>query len=275
MTLIEIMIVIGIFSLMMGMVIFGFSSSRSAETVRAVNQVSNAIRYGFDKARVGGSYYRLLVDLDKGTFTLQGADDRMYLPATDRDGKILEYDESKAKARADRDERAAENYNRSIQSQVLSRDTRRQRAIGGSAPGATAGAKPQAAAEFDPYAPTPRNVPRRKPPLFEGFTDENALSGLNAPIKLPDGVKITYVRTADDLDPILKGEASIYFFPRGQTQKAHILIKDEQTDLEWTIKVSPLTGRVTIEEGLEELDLPERRDDTIDELGKRGRERTF
>lgn len=257
MTLIEVMIMMGIFVLMMGMVIVGLRSSQAAEAIRAVNQVSNSIRYGFDKARVAGTNYRLLINLDQGSFILQAASERMYLPATDRDGRIIEFDADKAEQQDERDRRAEESYNRSLQAQLFG----------------PAGDRSDSSS--DPYAASTRRVPRRRPPVFEGFKEENALSGLTEPIQLPEGVKIIYVRTADDLKPITSGEASLYFFPRGQTQLAHVLIEDQSGDAKWTIKVAPLTGRVTVQEGHEELELPEEILESTDDLGKRGSRRSF
>lgn len=261
MTLIEILIVLAIGALMVGMVVVGFSTSRSAELVRTVNQVSNVIRYGYDKARVDGKYYRLLINFDERSFTLQQGDGKMYLPATDRDGEIIEFDEGKAQDQADRDARAEQSYNQSLQSQVY--DEAGDTDGGGSVD------------PLDAYKPAPRQVPRRKPPLFEGFEEENALTGVIDPFKLPEGVKIVSVRTADDLEPITEGEASIYFFPRGRTQQAHILIEDEEGDAKWTIKIAPLTGRVTLDEGHEELELPGDPTDKEDDLGNRRQRRTF
>ena len=263
MTLIEILIVLAVFSLMVGMVVVGFGTTRSAEVIRSVNQISNVMRYGYDRSRVNGTYHRLLIDLDKGTFTLQEGSDRMYLPATDRDGKIIEFDPDKAEEQAQRDLRAEEAYNRSIQSEVLGQ--------GGDDGGGSGGE----AGGYDPYRVQEKRVPRRKPPIFESFEEENAVSGLVKPAKLPDGVKVTYVRTADDIKPITEGEANLFFFPRGTTQECHILLEDEEGDNRWTIKVAPLTGRVTIEEGHEELVLKEDADDEADELGRTRTRRTF
>jgi general secretion pathway protein H len=262
MTLIEIMIVIGVLALIVGMAVLGFGATRNAEISRATNQVANLARYGYDKARVTGEHYRLLIDLDEGTIALQQGDDAMYLPATDRDGKILAVDEGKLEDQAARDKRAEEAYNRSVQAQVY------EGGSGGQAEGEDAG--------YDPYAASRRAVPRRRPPLFDSFEDENTLSELAKPIKLPDGVKITYVRTADDLQPITKGQASLFFFPRGRTQEAHIQIEDEEiAEARYTIKVQPLTGRVTIVDGHEDLVLPDDPSDEEDELGQRLERRTF
>lgn len=258
--MIEILVVLAIFSLMVAMIVVGFGTTRAAEVTSSVNNLGNMIRYGYDRARVNGTYHRLHIDLDKGTFTLQEGSDRMYLPATDRDGKIIEFDPAKAEEQAERDKRAADAYNRSIQSEVL---------------GDGAGGSGGEVADYDPYRAREKLVPRRKPPLFESFEEENAVSGLVKPVKLPEGVKITYVRTADDVKPITEGEASLFFFPRGTTQECHILLEDDEGDNRWTIKVAPLTGRVTIEEGHEELQVEEVADEEEDELGKSRSRRTF
>jgi len=266
MTLIEIMIVIGVVALIVGMAVMGFGATRNAEISRATNQIANLARYGYDKARVTGEYYRLLIDLEEGTIALQQGDDAMYLPATDRDGKIVEVDEDKLEEQADRDKRAEEAYNRSIQAQVYNE--------GGA--GSGGGAEGGEDAGYDPYAVSRRTVPRRRPPLFDSFEDENALSELAKPIKLPEGVKITYVRTADDVEPITKGQASLFFFPRGRTQQAHIQLEAEDIeDARYTIKVQPLTGRVTIVDGHEYLVLPDDPGEEEDELGNRQERRAF
>jgi len=264
-TLIEILIVMAVMGLMVGMMVVGFGAGRQAEVGRATNQIANTIRYGYDKARVGGDYYRMVINLDDGTFALQVGDDAMYLPATDRDGKILEIDERKLDEQADRDLRAEQSFNRSVQSAAYRDDP----AAGGG--GATADDDGGEGV----YKAQPRKVPRRKKPLFEAFEDENSLSNLAKPFSLPKGVRITYVRTSDDLVPITKGEASIVFFPRGRTQKAHIQLEGEDELTKYTIKVEPLTGRVTVVDGLEDLKLPDDPTDEEDHLGKEQQRRTL
>lgn len=260
-TLIEIMIVVGVLALMVGMVVIGFGAGRNAEVSRTTTQIANLVRYGYDKARVTGDYYRLHINLDDNTIMLQEGSDKMYLPATDRDGKIAEIDPSKLEEQAERDKRAEESYNRSLQSEVYGRGS------GDGGGGEDAG--------FDPYAVQTRKVPRRRPPLFESFDDENSLSELKKPIRLPEGVKISYVRTADDFEAITNGEASIFFFPRGRTQQAHIQLEAEDVEAKYTIKVQPLTGRVTIVDGHEDLVLIDDPSDEEDDLGSRLERRTF
>jgi type II secretory pathway pseudopilin PulG len=76
-TLIEILIVMAVMGLMVGMMVVGFGAGRQAEVGRATNQIANTIRYGYDKARVGGDYYRMVINLDESTFALQVGDDAM------------------------------------------------------------------------------------------------------------------------------------------------------------------------------------------------------
>lgn len=265
-TLIEIFIVMGLISLMVSAAIIGFGAGRSAEVARAANQLANALRYAYDKSRVTGEHYRVLVNLDKGTFNLQAADERMYLPATDREGRIAKIDPDKVRERDERDKRAEELYNRSIASRIFESASSRSE---------SSDAKDDLAHALDPFAPTARKVPRRKPPLFSAFEEENAISGLSKPFSLPSGAKVVSVRTADDLEAITKGEAGIYFFPRGQTQLAHIQLQDEEGETRYTIKLEPLTGRVTIEDGLVDLVLPKEARQQEDDLGKRQTRRSF
>jgi general secretion pathway protein H len=250
-------IVIAVLALVFGMMVVGFGGTRSAELARTVNQIANVIRYGYDKARVTGEHYRLRIDLEERSFALQQGDGRMYLPATDRDGEIIERDERKEEEREARDRRAEEAFNRSVQAEVFREGDDGE--VG----------------SYDPYRATRRRVPRRRPPMFDAFEEENVLSGLKDPFVLPEGMKITSVRTADDLQAITSGEASIYFFPRGRTQEAHILLEDERSDARYTIKLAPLTGRVTIEEGHQELKLPTDPSKTEDDLGRQQRRRTL
>jgi len=296
-TLIETIIVLGLIALMVGGVMVGIGAGRQAEVSRASNQLANTIRFAFNKARVTGTYYRLLIDLDKGTFSLQRGDGRMYLPATDRYGRIKELDPSREKEKDERDKRAEENYNRSLQARVLA-------AVKGPGAGGMAGMAPAKApqtppakagtpgapakalgsnsaaaptkAPMDQYAIAPKKVPRRKPPLFGGFEDDNSLSELKKPFTLPKEVRVVSVRTNDDVKAITKGQASIYFFPQGHTQMAHIQIEEIKNPANaFTVTIQPLTGRVEIQEGKQDLAVIEDPTAVKDDLGRRQTKRSY
>lgn len=308
-TLIEVLVVMGILALLIGSVITGLGASKQAQVARVTNQLANTIRFAYNKARVTGTYYRLLIDIDKNSFTMQRGDDRMYLPATDRYGRIVVIDPGKVKEREERDKRAEENYNRSLQARVL--DAVKGAPVGkpgqtmgplgqpmasvaqgtgtpgqptkAGAPGQPAaagaakpGTTPSQASSLDKYITPPKKVPRRKPPIFGAFEDDNSLSELRKPFKFPPEVKVTAVRTAEDLKPITKGEASLYFFPQGHTQQAHIHVQEvANPENEFTIIVKPLTGRVEVKEGHIDLALPDDPTSIRDDLGKKMNRRAF
>jgi general secretion pathway protein H len=252
------MVVIAIIGLIAYSMLTSIGAAGQAEVTRATNQVASTIRYAFDRARTTGYYYRLKVDFEGRSFSLQRADERMYMPSTNRDGEIIEFDPRKEADRATRDERAAEAFNRSIQSQIYEH-------AGGDEEGMP----------YDPYAAQAKPVPRRKPPLFESFEEENTLSGLGEPVVFPEEVKILSVRTEHDVEPITEGEAYLYFFPMGRTQLAHIQLEDEDGENKYTVKVQPLTGKVTVVPELEDLELPDDIHDGEDDLGEKFQRRSF
>ena len=256
MTLIEMLVVLAVIGLLFGSVMVGLSSAKQAQIVRSTNQIANTIRFAFNKSRVTGDYYRLAINVDENTIILQRGDDRMYLPATDRDGRPVVYDASKEKDREERDKRAEEAYNRSVQATLFS----------GGAAGAS---EADDGAVGGQYLGGTKRVPRRKPPLFGGFEEENSLSGFNEPVPLPEGVNVVSVRTADDMVAITKGEAAVYFFPQGRTQLAHIQLEEVREEgNKYTLIIQPLTGQVEIREGLVDLVIEEEERRRRDDLGR-------
>lgn len=263
MTLIEILIVLLIIGLIMWSASMSMGAASQAEVVRTTNQLASTVRFAYDRARFTGYYYRIHVDFEQRTFQLQKAEDAMYLPATNRDGEILLTDQKKLEDQAKRDQQAAEAYYSSVAAAVFSNDS-----------------NPYG----DPYAVQKKDVPRRRPPLFEAFEADQTLGDLGKPIQFPDGVEILSVQTDADPEPITSGEADLYFFPRGQTQLAAIQLKGKpklgdrligEDDIEYTILVQPLTGKVTVESGIVALELPEVVGEGEDELGNEAERRSF
>jgi general secretion pathway protein H len=248
-TLIEILVVLLILGLILYSLTLSLGSASQAEIIRTTNQLAATTRFAYDRARFTGDHYRLHINIDERSFALQAASEAMYLPATNRDGEVIEIDTRKLEARDEADKRAEERFNQSLESQIR--------------PGAGAEGE---FAELDPYAAQAKSVPRRKPPLFDSFEAENTLSDLGEPIVFPESVKIVSVRTDADFVPITSGEADIYFFPSGRTQLAHIL---------YTIIVQPLTGEVTVESELIDLQMPGDVLDGEDDLGGKLEMRSF
>jgi general secretion pathway protein H len=267
-TLIEILMVLLILGLIMWSASTSMGAGAQAEVVRSTNQLASMVRFAYDRARFTGAYYRIHIDFDERSFHLQRAEEAMYLPATGRDGEIFVRDAKDLERMAKRDQEVAESYYATIASAVY----------GASAyEGGTGDA-------MDPYAVQQRDVPRRRPPLFEAFEDDQTLGDLGKPIKFPDGVEVLSVQTDADPEPITEGEADLYFFPRGQTQLAAIQLKGRpklgerllgEEDMEYTILVQPLTGKVTVEAGIVALELPKVVGDSEDDLGEKTDRRTF
>jgi general secretion pathway protein H len=263
-TLIEILIVLMILGMIMWSAAMSLGAANQAEVIRSTNQLASTVRFAYDRARYTGHHYRIHVNFEQRSFQLQRAEAAMYLPATNRDGELLMTDRSKLEDQAQRDKRAAEGYFSSVAAAVY-----------GAANDSPFG---------DPYAVQKREVPRQRPPLFESFEPDGTLGDLGKPIQFPDDVEIISVQTDADPDPITKGEANIYFFPRGQTQLAAIQLRGRPKlrdriagdgDIEYTILVQPLTGKVTVESGLIKLELPGIVGDEQDELGNDTERRSF
>lgn len=265
MTLIEILIVLLIIGLIMWSASMSMGAANQAEVVRSTNQLASTIRFAYDRARFTGHYYRIHVDFEQRTFQLQKAEEAMYLPATNRDGELLVQDQKKLEDRAKRDAQVAEAYYSTVAAAVLS-------------------AADNSGAFGDSYSVQKKDVPRRRPPLFEAFEADQTLGDLGKPIQLPEGVEILSVQTDADPEPINSGAADLYFFPRGQTQLAAIQLKGRpklgqriigEDDIEYTILVQPLTGKVTVEAGIIDLELPKVVGQGEDHLGNETERRSF
>jgi general secretion pathway protein H len=87
------------------------------------------------------------------------------------------------------------------------------------------------------------------------FTPFDALgqNGENAGKQLQSGIKIIKVQTEHDDGPIEDGEAFLYFWPGGVTERAIIQLARSGDDTGLTVVVSPLTGRAEVQRGRVEL----------------------
>src|SRR6476660_3692923 len=81
MTLIEIMIVVLIIGLAAGSAVLGFRAVGRAQVRGAASKLAAGIRYLYDRSVVTGKYYRLTIDLEKGTYYAEVSDERFYLNA--------------------------------------------------------------------------------------------------------------------------------------------------------------------------------------------------
>ncbi len=83
---------------------------------------------------------------------------------------------------------------------------------------------------------------------FSQFQDEEISKR-----KLPENTQLS-IWTSHQKEKIKKGQAFLYFFPQGNTERAHITISGQYGDT-YTLTVSPLTGRVRVVNG--ELSVPQ------------------
>lgn len=110
-TLIEIMMVVGILGLVSGGVTLSYRAVVKAQVRGSASKLAAAVRYLFDRSIVTGKYYRLAIDLDRGSYEAQVADERFYLNtekekgagkgrAFDSDARVKEQDAEDARLRA-------------------------------------------------------------------------------------------------------------------------------------------------------------------------------
>lgn len=87
--------------------------------------------------------------------------------------------------------------------------------------------------------------------------ERNAFSefthGLAPKHKLPEGITLQSVWTQHQEEPYVSGQAYLYFFPQGQTEKAYLYLTDG--DDTYTVIVSPVSGRTKV--FAEKVELPE------------------
>lgn len=81
-----------------------------------------------------------------------------------------------------------------------------------------------------------------------------AASTQHKPVEFARGVRIAGVWTPRVDDVITRGDAHLYFFPLGETQRAYIWMQDAN-DNYYTLTVEPLTGRVKVHP--ENLEVPD------------------
>lgn len=107
--------------------------------------------------------------------------------------------------------------------------------------------------------------PRFAPIDAYGFGDVAGKGGK----PLQSGITFRAVQTTHDDAPRASGRAYLYFWPGGRTEMASIELRIGQSEEEsrtLTILVSPLTGRVDIQGGAVELEVPTDDDHASDRL---------
>jgi general secretion pathway protein H len=86
--------------------------------------------------------------------------------------------------------------------------------------------------------------PGEPPPDNHGFTVDTSFS--KGPQELPPGIHFDKVELTRLKDPITRGKAFIHYLPEGLVDEAAIHLKGDKNNQEWTISISPLTGKAEL-----------------------------
>ena len=81
----------------------------------------------------------------------------------------------------------------------------------------------------------------RPPPKMIRFSKDEVIP----PLELKKGVQIRGVFTANQTDVFNSGKAYIHYFPNGFAEPALVYIGGKDSELVYTLSLSPLTGKVT------------------------------
>ncbi|MEO6953054.1 MAG: prepilin-type N-terminal cleavage/methylation domain-containing protein [Polyangia bacterium] len=214
-TLLEIMVVMAIIASITGAALYSIKSIGKASLRSTAFQLSAAIRYCYDRAITTNGYYRIVIDLDQNTYWAEHSNERMLL------GRQKEKSPGKGQAF---DQAAVEKERDAALAAEDEEMRRRGQGLG---------------IALEP-------PPRAKRAKFESFQDAAIKQ-----VKLKR-VRLFDVYTPRQAEPYRKGRAYLYFFPDGHTERAMIHLSDG--DDFFTLRVSPLTGQVTVHKGQDLLE---------------------
>jgi general secretion pathway protein H len=223
-TLLEILVVTAIMGMLSAAALISVRNVGRSSLRSQAFQMAAAIRYCYDRAVTTNGYYRLVLDFDSNTYWAERSNERVLL------GREKEKSPGKGQA-LDVDALEKERDGKVAEEEAEMRSRGQGLGIALEPP------------------------PRAKRAKFATFSD--------AAIKQ---VKLKQARLMDaytprQQEPYKKGKAYLYFFPDGHTERALIHMADQDAEQYFTLRVSPLTGQVTVHTGEETVDK------TFDEQG--------
>ncbi|MGA9521434.1 MAG: prepilin-type N-terminal cleavage/methylation domain-containing protein [Myxococcaceae bacterium] len=217
-TLIEITIALAVVAVLFAAVISGVGALTGAKAKESASKLASTIRAIYDTAALSGRTCRLVFQLpdprDEEASTKYWAEcaEGALTSSRDRDEELREAREAA--------EEEAENAARGINKNREQRDFNM-------ADDPT----------LDDYlSQEQRRIENRA--KYSSFTTEEL-----EPREIPAAVRLS-IWTRMQKDPVDSGIAYLYFFPQGYTERAMVFVT--QGPNEWTIKVSPLTGKAEI-----------------------------
>lgn len=221
MTLIEVLIVLALFALMSGAILVGSGQLASSKLRHSGTMIAGAVRIGFARASASSKTVRLVMDFDESQIWLEEGDQPHLVQSKDATGT------GGAQAATQAEAQALEESSRIVK------------------------------------GPTPARA---------RFTEIDAMGlAASAPGKgkkpIEGGIRFKRVQTSHDDQPRTTGRAYLYFWPGGQTERAVITLTtakksadgsepDDTVGTTITLVVSPLTGKVTVKDGVVDLAKP-------------------
>ncbi len=229
-TLIELGVTLVILVMVITLVGISIANIRRADLKATSGMMAGAMRYLYNLAVINNTAYRLVVDMDEGSFWGEALDTddpcARYLPEV---GETLES--------PDEDEERGEP--------VDPREEKRERAAGRSDASLAAIGELMAAAA---------------PPPAQGSGFKKPKDNLLSERKLPKGIVVTGAITSHHEALQTEGRVAVHFFPGGYAERAWIWLGEQdhaeaEAEVMTTLALEALTGRVTRHtDPLDELD---------------------
>jgi general secretion pathway protein H len=216
-TLLEILVVTAIMGALMSAALVSARNIGRSSLRSQAFQMSAAIRYCYDRAVTTNGYYRLVLDFDNNKYWAERSDERVLL------GRQKEKSPGKGVA-LDVDALEKERDGKVAEEEAEMRSRGQGLGIALEPP------------------------PRAKRAKFASFTDAAIQPVVLKRARLMDAY------TPRQQEPYKKGKAYLYFFPDGHTERALIHLADQDGEQFFTLRVSPLTGQVTVHTGEETVD---------------------
>ena len=207
-TLFEIIVALAVLGLILGVVMGNMDDLLDLNMKKATAKMGSTIRYIYNKSATEGIYVKLVLDVSENSYWVEATSDPVTI--------IREEESTSSRSKGEGDSKKSE------------------------------GEEPTAkSSSTTPLVPGAEDIPpvERKEPVFTQVD-----SYLLKPTKLPDGIFFKDVYVEHKNFPVDSGQAEIYFFPNGYVQSAIINFRDEDDELIYSLKTSPISGRVSIED---------------------------
>jgi general secretion pathway protein H len=230
-TIIEVMMVVGIFGLLLGAAVMSFRNIARSDLRSAASRTAAAMRFSFDRATMTGSYIRLAFNLDKGEIWAEASEDRVTLRAG-REQHVA----GEGKDQPDGRPAAKKTTKAPPMLPFFGPPTKPGEEGKEGEPSSSGIDAKKLTAEWEAdKAPIERPRPRFQP-----------LKGVGTKkITLARGISVAAVITPRQPEAAEKGTAYVYFFPQGHAEPAIIHFVDRHEEY-YSVVLHPLTGQARV-----------------------------